>query len=51
MKTTRPINNTGRPDWEYVKSSHTDIAKTFKRIRRELAESKNVIPIKERKHG
>lgn len=36
MKTTRPINVTGRPDFRYVPSSKTCLRDTFNRIRREM---------------
>ena len=39
MKTTRPINVTGNPNWQYRNSAKTDVGATFARIRREQKEA------------
>lgn len=36
MKPTRSINHTGNPNWRYVPKAQTDVAATFRRVRREM---------------
>lgn len=38
MKPTQPINVTGNPNWRYRKSGETNVAETFRRLRREAKE-------------
>ena len=45
-KSERPPTSILHPNFVYVKSSDTDIAKTFERIRAQQVQSPNVVKIK-----